>query len=1123
MDTKAPDVLRVVDRALHLGSDDVDPVEADSVVSGSIYTYFRQKLGPQSILFLDFYQGLYAISEGAPIPEDGLVTPLRGITRVLSRLVTQHLGDMEAPRVVNGIFDQIHDIMPFLRRIESGTLTPVLFKRVSTALVTVVQSIGQALGRPLSHRPHSGLARWPILRLMTKDQEQTERLRQKNPDLYADISRNRQEIQRREQLNLENIERAGLIPLKQRILGKMVTVGEDPATKERFVYTLTGDVLSVESYTAQARATDSKAKQSAKVFPNGLPTKDRPKLSLEGVRSLTDAQLADPSIIPEGQTVSYAAMTDDKTVDAGTRIYPTKIDSRGRPVVISGRFKGVYLDDVVNRAGRLLEGTVYDFDKQGKRVPFLSKKADGTPSINAFKEPYVTVGADGRFLIKLPFLQGSDWTTSRHRIRKLSGFIPTVKYEEGTDNTTYTFEEKDFSAVRSAVGGMCLSKAAADKLEAYFTQVAKQEAALNEDSLKSYGLDRIGGFKVAQVMDPATGAPYLPSRINPDLFDKQKQALSWVESQGYKGVVALDTGIGKTRTVIASMMKMIRDGIAGEGTRFLYVCPTNLKGNMVKEIKGILQNPQDLLDRLDIVSYAEFRNRRMGGGKFTADPTYGMNPPYAAVYFDEAQELVKNEAGANSLAAQGLNHPRKILLTASPMEDDPDQLYVGIAIANNINLAPGKRGQPMSQARKDLLRFRERFCLRVGGRTMGLKKSNDKDPTVEEDFKTWAKKGMFFAHKKDVIEKPLPALRKSVQTLTMDPKVEVAYKASAATVAKIFRALVSVYRDKENIGSAELRSQVGSFQMKLAKQLGFLSRLSNMPETLKAADGTPLFPGVTSPKVAAASDILNDRLGNGSRALLFTDDPTFAEVTARSLSSKFPVMLHAVALTSSVIVYQNGTVSAKYGKKLYKAPDGSMVPEAQWATHVLTNIIQANPQVVSLVLTKTFSVGQNLQSFDTVIHLDRDTFSSEMIKQRTARAWRTGQRNVVDEFTLDAVYSNPVDDKDATLDEIRKYIQVMQEDVFDEIVGQSQAAAIGTEWAEMGQVDASFLSVNRTLLEVTLAPYVGHVAEQEYSHAEQEAMLAMDPAYHDWITERTDEAIEHQVTSLGDDYPEMTL
>ena len=115
----------------------------------------------------------------------------------------------------------------------------------------------------------------------------------------------------------------------------------------------------------------------------------------------------------------------------------------------------------------------------------------------------------------------------------------------------------------------------------------------------------------------------------------------------------------------------------------------------------------------------------------------------------------------------------------------------------------------------------------------------------------------------------------------------------------------------------------------------------------------------------------------------------------------------------------------------------------------------------------------------------------------------------------EALLLSPPDERDTQpvfSDEIRKYIQEMQEDVFDEIVGQSQAAAIGTEWAEMGVVDASFLAVNRHLMEATLAPYVGLLADQEYA-----AELARDPEYNEWVASRRDDAIEHQLSTMAPD------
>jgi len=144
----------------------------------------------------------------------------------------------------------------------------------------------------------------------------------------------------------------------------------------------------------------------------------------------------------------------------------------------------------------------------------------------------------------------------------------------------------------------------------------------------------------------------------------------------------------------------------------------------------------------------------------------------------------------------------------------------------------------------------------------------------------------------------------------------------------------------------------------------------------------------------------------------------------------------------------------------------------QWKVFILQRVIQPNPSIVSLTLTKSYAVGQNLQSFDTVIHLDRDTWNAETMKQRMDRCWRSGQKRTVEEYTLDMVYENPVDEMDETLDQIRGHMQELESDLFDTIVIQSQTEAMGREWFDMKQMNSSFKALNRRLFELTLSPLV---------------------------------------------------
>jgi len=1046
--------------------------EVSNAISNSVIIRVKSKLGPLALPFLSLYEQTRAMLDGAPAPDGGLVEAWKMATKSLTRTLATKLGDRSGPELINSIYDRMSTIRPLLRKIENG-FGVQSYRSAGEQLASIIADVCRSVEVPVSIRPGIDAAKWPLLRRANPKEQAMEELRIENPNLYSQIIENRAQLQEREVALRESISRSGLLATKTKIRGRVVNIGVDPKTNERMVFTNDGRVLGVKQFSDECVATRDAETRSLRVFPNGLPKDSKGKLSLDGVRSLSPTELQDPAIVPPGQTLSYAALTDDLSAEEGMRIYPTMKDAKGRPVVVAGRFQGVYMDDLVNRAGRLIEGAAYDFDGNGKRIKFETKNADGSPNLTVRKEPYVTVLSDGRFMVKIPYKGGADpYKPMRQAMEQIGKptIIPTIEKVEGTQSTTFTFHAKDFVAVREKVGGMVMSKAAATVLKAYYDQLSKQERALTDTATENFSLARIGGFRVREKIDPATGAPSDPPEYEPDLFRKQKQAISWVESRGYSGMIALDTGIGKTLTCIATMQKMERDGFAADGSRFLYVCPTKLRGNFTREARAFLVDAGAFLSRVDIVSYDLFAKRlkeNANYGSITGDLVAGI-PPYSAVFFDEAQILVKNEKSKASIAAQKLKHPRKILLTASPMEESPDELYVGVAIANNIDLNEREEKGTVSPAKRDMTRFRSRFCQQVGGRTIGLRPSDKSDPTKTHDFYVWAKANFFAANKRDVIENPLPALRQEIVAVQMDPEVERVYRETAKKSAKVLGAAFAVYRDKVKARSEDLKALFG---LSMRKQLSRLNDLANMPDLI--------VPGARSPKVEASVDIVRGRISNGVRTLLFTDTPKFATYVATELSKKVPSLLHGVALSGEIAVFQNGAKVKKYTERGYVGKDGREIPKAEWASFVLREILGGDPSVASLTLTSTYTLGQNLQMFSTVVHLDRDTFSSEMMKQRTARSWRTGQDSAVDEIVLDVAYANAKDDSDETLDELRKEIQGAQENLFNEIVGKSQSAAIGKEWSSMANVDASLVAVNRKLLERVLAPFPSFMGSQE--------------------------------------------
>ena len=1540
-------------------TDAVDPI------SNSVDRKIRSKLGPQAMGFFELYRQARLMHDGAPAPEGGLVASYRTEARILTRLLASKLDDRIAAPAINTLYDAMQDVKPWLQKIDQGYGTPT-YRILGGKLALILVDVLTAAGIPVTTKPGADKTKWPSIRLMNRKQQQFEELRENHPDIAASIETNRETLRTQDGEVTGKITAAGLIPATTKIQGRLVQIGTDPATNEQLVYTRDGQVLSVAQFKESLGDTRKRDKRSVNLFPNGLPSGVKASPSLAGIRTLTDEQLADPEFIPDQEReplpdgeepvpgklrpflrIEYRALTDDAAAEPGTRVYPTKKDKSGRAVIVEGRFKGVYLDDIVNKAGRLIEGAAYDFDKDGKMVKFATKSPTGSKDVTANKEPYVTVDSKGRLLLKIPYSR--EYTQARTKVRALSApRVPSIEAEPETNNTTFTFEPKDFPSIRRSIGGCVLSKPAADMIAAYFEQIGRQETALKEPALKNYTFDKIGGFKQIPIIDDATGLPRVTPPLYKDLFDKQKEALSWLESKGYSGVAALGTGVGKcvrgdtlipttrglvpirdlnpgltvadtqapvadwgvlvggetvpvaafyyagakptlkvrtrngyeiegslvhpvlvrgkhgetftrlpdlktgdfvcierrdgdfpteeptlrvpektdgaanmkaygvpermnpelarllgyivaegwvdnprrffvsqdgainpevnsdivalvksqfgysldasendkgitsnflrlylewmgvdytvsadkcippvvlrstkesvvqfikafvdaegfvgesglevssaserllrelqvvllrlgvvssrnpkkvvgydhtywrlmitgdnlrvyrnvvgmvtgrkarmldllcergahtntnvvphaaglveslraeislraggqgkgggvtkrfgatfvstlkhirlgrrnptyafmrtllsvaeqvgvkdtaafaavseqvagngfydpiesitpgfcevmdimvddprhtfigngivnhnTLLCIATIKKMDRDGFATDGQRFLYVCPNNLRGNFRKQAFEFLRDGNDVVGRTDVLTYGQFvmaRKLNPAFGTKQGDPTKGFPqdapaskalltviegsdvaiPGYAALFFDEAHILTKNSKSKLSRATQSLNHPRKVMLTASPMEDDPEELYVAAAIANNVDLNPKRKRGEISQVVKDKMSFFRRYVQTVGGRAVGLKPNvPGKDPNKQDDFYAWAKTNVFSVNKRDIHEMKLPECNPTTVTVTMSPRVEAEYRKATQEIATTLKAAIAVAKSGKKPSST--KDFTNLFGVKLAGILKRISELSDMPGLL--------FPGERSPKVDQSAEIIRQSIGNGKRTLLFTDNPKFAEYTAQDISKQVPSLLHAVALSGKIRVFQDGAEVASYTARKYKWEDEegkpTVIPKTLWASHILGTVLGQDPKVSSMTLTKTYAHGQNLQAFSVVVHLDRDSFSSEMIKQRTARAWRTGQKSTVSSVTLDAAYDTPKGGNDVTLDAIRGYIQAMQDKLFTEIVGNAQLAKIGPEWAEMQGIDASLVAVNRRLFELVVSPSPENIAAME--------------------------------------------
>jgi len=1157
--------------------------QARTLLPPVVLQQIRRIFTPRGMLFFQFYADLKAYELGArPVPDD-IRQQFQRLANYLAQITSPVDQRPLSPSVINHLAAVRPQMGMLLGRLAAGRLDDnQTWGKINDVMVPLILEATRDKGLYLAARQY-GSRRWATFRKITGRREQVEQLKDTNPDAYAIIHRYNQTLEEIDEHIEKTVLKAGLTPERTFIAGSPVTVAADPLTKERMVYDRDGEVLSVQSYIEKRRA-----KAEADKLLAAVPEKTQ--VPIADLRKIDDEEIDNL-----GGDTEMVSLTDDRAKQGRlTRIFPVKrksvfiSDAEGNTrieahqIIVSGRFKGVFLDDMVNGEGRMIEGTAYSFNPTTSRSQAVPVRIDP-----AQREPYATVctipttyNINGRVIkrnetrlyVKIP----SDrmYAPVRQQLRSLScnswnsekGCISSIVWDEHKGHAAgFYFDPKDFGVIQEIIQGMSLSSGALAVVQDYYKDLGTAEEATAKENLAHYSAAQLGGFKThLKNRDTGTMEPF-------DLLTVQKKVLAWMDANGNKGVCALGTGIGKTLASIALMQKMGRDGLdAPDGSyttptgktvktngRYLFVCPPALRGNLPKEIRSFLHEPDTLLRKVDIMSYFTFS----GASRTQIWKDKPWNPAeYVAIFFDESQKLLRLSSKV-SQAALKLWHPRKVCMTASPMEKNPMEAYVMAAISNNIPLF-GK-GLGARKNRSEMRRFKDRFCEVIGGRIVGVKQ----DPVVKRDLHTWVRKNIFYADKRQVEEFALPALNTETVAVQMHPIVESAYETVTTRFAKTMGGMVAKFRDRgkvtgPDIPSARDKQVERAFTLAFRPIIHLMNDLANAPEkalntmadiietrTIQTTTGPkPIPPGmralletwtarfspadlrkasvsVGNPKLDMAEDRIRaklDKTDGSSRTILFSDDKDLCRRTALHMSQTI-VGQHAVGLPGEIQIYDGSgpvqeiqfeidpVVLAKLIKdpaeqeKILRRTGGisrhtlPFVPRPmrrfpelpagtgnahyrkdQWQNFVLGQIISPNRAIRTLTLYgPIYSLGQNLQAFDTVIHLDRDTWNAEMMKQRTARSWRQGQKQPVDEITLDATYSAttkdgmPRGDFDKTLDEIRKYFQEMDADLFNQIIEESMDVDLGAEWKSIKHRLASSYRLDRKMMDLMVSPHVG--------------------------------------------------
>jgi hypothetical protein len=1052
------------------------------IFSAPVYQQVRRHFR-REMPFFDFYGVLRAYYEGHEDVENvNLVDQfVEAAGRVRARI--------KDPRLRRTFSQNIRLLERDIRRLETRP-TNAVYSRLSAAYAETIRSL--AASREVFLVAHfRGMPAWARFRVMSDKEREVEQLKDTNPELYDLIQKEKELRNQIDEGISRTIQDHGMVPEKKKIIGKIVTTGKDVRGSLKDIGTLANYqgrsvILQDESYIQAAlqsgmsvdliigsstykitgydrrrqefRTSKKVVEQSPFEYQvniyeeviyeengNVVPVETFIKNRKEEAKEISRLSRVFPDDIDdlrkydEGdldnligtREVEYVAMTDDIAKQrAVTRIYPV-VDIHGEKIITEGRFKGVALDSMVNRTGRMIEGTAYTYDpKLNRAVPIETKGEDGPELMSArdMKEPYITIASNGQLYLKIPSTR--DYTERRNRVRSFSKIAGNVEEVPKSRRAEYRMDVSEFLSVRDLLGSVALSKAAMEKVRNYYKEMANKSQARAREIAPDYTAENLGGFKEG---------------VN--LYGRQREALAWTDLRGGGGLIAMDTGTGKTITAVAYVQNALAKGDLAENDKVLYVHPASLRGNVEKAARSFMSDPESLTKHIETMSYAQFSRQ-------SEDFIDG----YYAVIFDEAHLL----ASLSSTRAKNAmrNHPRKILMTASPMENDATDLRILAGIANNENLRT-------ADGRRRVREFQDRFCERIGGRSVSV----NKDPVARQQMQEWVQNNVFYAHKQDFPEYELGDLHRETRPLTMPKSVEEEYRKEIGEIKDVIEGMVKRYKLKDSKATS---SDIDAAVVRLQGPFKRLNQLANMPQ------------GQMSPKVVEASTIIRERIENSGRTLLWTDDPEFAERTGRELSLMGGHgSFHAVGLSSEIQIWQGGSKVSSYTPRKYTF-DGVEYDSSNWRLGVMNNVIRPSNEIVSCTLTSAYTTGLNLPTFDTVVHLDRDSWSSENMKQRTARSWRQGQTDPVTEITLDMVYEEPDGDLDATLDEIRQFMQEMEEDLFNTIVIESQKVALGKEFFEMEDLTSKGVHMNRKIMDLILSPYIQNQVEMDESTVNME-------------------------------------
>ena len=420
-----------------------------------------------------------------------------------------------------------------------------------------------------------------------------------------------------------------------------------------------------------------------------------------------------------------------------------------------------------------------------------------------------------------------------------------------------------------------------------------------------------------------------PSTLNADLRDYQLEGINWMNCLSDWGVgacLADDMGIGKTMQTLAMLIKHAPHGPS------LVIAPTSVCANWMAEANRFAPS-------LNLILFGGNKRKKMleeAGCFDVLICSYGLMQQKKAatllsgvswqmVVLDEAQ-AIKNFATQRSRAVMELSAVFKVILTGTPIENHLGELWNLFQFIN-----PGLLGT--------LEQFNKTFAIPI---------EKEGSAQVRRDLKRLIQPFILRRTKAQVLEE-LPPRTEILLDIDLSKEEMAFYEALRQ------QALERISTDDEGQGGQ--------------KNFKILAEITKLRQACCHSELVNKDISIASSKLAAFSEILEELMNNGHKALVFSQFVGHLSIVRKYLEE---------------------------ANIKYQYLDGSTpATQRQKAIHDF----QSGEGDLFLISLKAGGVGLNLTAADYVIHLD-PWWNPAVEDQASDRAHRIGQRRPVTIYRL---------------------------------------------------------------------------------------------------------------------------